>query len=236
MATFRYHPDIIAAFPKVCGGVVLARGMSNGPTPQGLQEAFLGQQRATLGEIGDTPLSDLKPLAAWRGAFRKFGVNPTKYRSAIEALLRRLTKKGDIPSINALVDLVNMISIRYQLPVAAFDTRALSGAVSVHFADGSERYTPLGSAEVQHPVPGEVVFSDDTKLVIARRWCYRQSDESATRPDTQDAIFTIESQHPGGRAVVETALDDLLALLETYAGGSFISGVLDADTLEISDS
>ena len=39
-------------------------------------------------------------------------------RSAAEALLRRLTKQGSIPSINTLVDIGNLVSIRYALPVA----------------------------------------------------------------------------------------------------------------------
>ena len=35
---------------------------------------------------------------------RGFGVDPTQHRTAAEALLRRLTKKGDIPSINMIKD------------------------------------------------------------------------------------------------------------------------------------
>ena len=76
-----------------------------------------------LARIGETPLSELPTLAAWRRAFRAFGVDPTAYRSAAEALLRRLTKQGSIPSINALVDIGNLVAIRYGLPVAMFDQR-----------------------------------------------------------------------------------------------------------------
>jgi DNA/RNA-binding domain of Phe-tRNA-synthetase-like protein len=127
-----------------------------------------------------------------------------------------------------------MVSIRYAVPVAAFDVRALQGVVTVHFADGSERYTPLGRAEIEHPEPGEVVFSDETGLVVARRWCWRQSDESAAGPETCDAVITAEAQHPGGRAEVEAALGELLELLREYAGGDFTSGVLGPDRPAIS--
>jgi DNA/RNA-binding domain of Phe-tRNA-synthetase-like protein len=233
MSAFQYHPEILDRFPQIVGGVILARGMKNGPTPEALQEVYFDEQQAVIARIESTPLSELESLAAWRSAFRAFGVNPTKYRSAIEALLRRLTKKGDIPSINMVVDLVNMISIRHQMPVAAFDTRALNGAVTVGFAKGIERYKSLGQNEVQHPEAGEVIFADETDLVIARRWCWRQSDESATRPDTSDAIFTVETQHPGGRADVEAALDDLLTLLPEYVGGVFQSDILDVNNTAI---
>src|SRR6266404_333487 len=229
MSVFRYHPDIVARYPNVVGGVILARGMTNGPAPEDLQAAFQAEQQATLQRIGTTPLSQVESLAAWRSAFRSFDVDPTQYRSAAEALLRRLTKKGDIPSINLLVDLGNLVSIRYALPVAVFDTRALQGAVTVHFADGSERYTTLGQNEVDHPEPGEVVFSDETGLVVARRWCWRQSDESAAQEDTSDAIITVEAHHPDGRKDIEAALNDLLELLKQYAGGSFTVGIWGAN-------
>src|SRR2546429_8409693 len=228
MNIFQYHPDILARYPAVTGGAILAQGMSNGPTPDSLQGAFQAQQRATLQRIGDTPLSQIPALAAWRGAFRGFDVDPTQYRSAAEALLRRLTKKGDIPGINLLVDLGNLVSIRYALPVAVFDTRTLQGSVTVHFADGSERYTTLGESEVDHPRPGEVVFSDESKLVIARRWCWRQSDQSAASVETRSAIITVEAHHAGGHRDIKAALNDLLALLQEYAGGNFFSAILDA--------
>lgn len=226
MTAFQYRPEITERFPAIVGGVILARGMQGGVSPEALRQAFIAEQQATLARIGDTPLSDLPSIQAWRRAFSAFGVKPTQYRSACEALLRRLTKKGDIPSINRLVDIGNLVSIRYALPVAVFDIRAVQGTVSVHFADGSERFTELGSDEVLHPEPGEVVFSDETGMVMARRWCWRQSAESAAREDTTDAIITFEAQHEGGRQAVEGARDDLLTLLQDYTGGAFESAIL----------
>src|SRR2546425_2120039 len=226
MNIFRYHPDILARYPAVTGGAILAQGMSNGPTPASLQAAFQAEQQVTLRRIGDTPLSQSESLAAWRNALRGFDVDPTQYRSAAEALLRRLTKKGDIPSINLLVDLGNLVSIRYALPVAVFDTRALQGTITVHFADGSERYTTLGENEVERPEPGEVVFSDETKLVIARRWCWRQSEDSAANAETRNAVITVEAHHAEGHQDVEAALEDLLELLRKYAGGHYTPVIL----------
>src|SRR2546421_6549418 len=172
MHIFQYHPDILKRYPQLVGGAILAQNVTNGPTPARLQALYQAEQQRVLQRIGSTPLSQIESLAAWRRALRGFGVDPTQYRSASEALLRRLTKKGDIPSINLLVDLGNLVSIRYALPIAVVDTRAIQEGITVHFADGSERWTTLGESEVGHPDAGEVVFSDDTKLVIARRWCW----------------------------------------------------------------
>ena len=235
MLGFQYHPEIITCYPNIVGSVILARGMKNRPTSDAFKEIYFAEQQAVITRIGSTPLSELESLAAWRAAFRGFGVNPTKYRSAVEALLRRLTKKGDIPSINAVVDICNLISIRYQVPAAAFDARQLSGPIMVQFAAGDENFTPLFQKETEHPEVGEVIFADDAKLVVARRWCWRQSDESATREDTTDAIFTIEAQHPNGQEHIQVALDDLLQLLESHVGGEFITGIASSQNPAVSE-
>ena len=220
MITFQYHPEIIARFPMIVGGVIIASPMTNAPTSPELRERYYEEQQAVLRRIGNTPLSQIPSLAAWRNAFRGFGVDPTQYRSAAEALLRRLTKKGDIPSINTLVDIGNLVSIRYALPVAVFDTRMLQSPITVHFADGIERYTTLGQDEVEHPEVGEVVFTDKTGLVIARRWCWRQSEQSAAQLDTTQVLITVEAHHAEGERDVQAALNDLLALLQPYINGT----------------
>jgi DNA/RNA-binding domain of Phe-tRNA-synthetase-like protein len=211
---------VLERYPALCAGVVLVSDLHNQPSPAALAQLYLQEQQRVIERIGATPLSEIPSLAAWRAAFRLFGVDPTQYRSAAEALLRRLTKKGDIPGINALVDLCNLVSIRYALPVAAFDLRALALPVTVQFAQGTERYTPLGEASIEHPPAGEVVFADQTGLVIARRWCHRQSEESAAQLDTTTALLTVEAHHAGAAADIRLAVDDLLSLTSEFIGGS----------------
>src|ERR1700731_2492604 len=104
MHIFQYHPDILLRYPQVVGGAILVQNTTNGPTPADLQALYQAEQQQVLQRLGSTPLSQIGSLAAWRRAFRGFGVDPTQYRNASEALLRRLTKKGNIPGINLLVD------------------------------------------------------------------------------------------------------------------------------------
>ena len=141
MDAFSYEPEITRRFPTIVGGVIHAVGLTNGPSSPDLVAAFQAEQAAALARIGDTPLSEVPSLAAWRRAFRAFGVDPTAYRSAGEALLRRLTKQGSIPSINTLVDIGNLVAIRYALPVAMFDLGALTGGITVRIASGEEVMT-----------------------------------------------------------------------------------------------
>lgn len=228
MPYFQYHADILNAYPQLAGGIIVADDVKNSATSDELKEQYLAEQKAVLARIGDTPLSELPSIFAWRRAFRAFGVDPTQYRSASEALLRRLTKKGDIPFINTLVDIGNLVSIRYGLPIALVDRQTLKGGITVHFADGSETFTELDNAEVVHPEPGEVVFTDETKTVFARRWCWRQSESSATRETTTHLIVTIEAHHDNGASDVQSAMQDMLTLMQQYAGGKYQAALLNS--------
>lgn len=223
MSGFGYHPDVVERFPGIRAGVIHCTGLSNGPAPQGLLDAYRHEQEEVEGRLGDTPMSEIPSLAAWRRAFSTFGVKPTQYRNAAESLLRRLTKKGDIPSINALVDMANLISIRHRMPVAAFDQADVAGATTVRFATGIERFTDLGGDTVSHPEAGEVIFVDEASVVSARRWCWRQSAQSAAGPATVDALITVEGQHEAAEDDVALATSDLLALLEAHQPGATIS-------------
>jgi DNA/RNA-binding domain of Phe-tRNA-synthetase-like protein len=229
MTRFRYDPTVVEQFPDVVGGVLLAGGLTVGETPQALAEAFAAEQRAVLDRIGQTPLSELPSLNAWRRAFRAFGVDPTAYRSAAEALLRRLTKQGSLPSISTLVDIGNLVSIRYALPVAVFDRRSITGTLTVRPATGDESFTDLGSGTTEQPEPGEVIFIDEAGRVAARRWCWRQSAESASSAATTDVLVTVEGHHASARSDVEAALADLDALLRSFAGATETTmGIVDA--------
>ena len=226
MALFRYDPAILERFPSVIGGVIHATGVRNGASPAALAQVFIDEQRDVRERIGQAPLSELPELAAWRRVFRGFGVDPTQYRCAAEALLRRLTKQAELPTIGTLVDLANLVSIRHALPVAVFDQRGIAGGTTVRFARGDERWADLGASEADHPDPGEVIFVDEADIVSARRWCWRQSAGSAARPDTTEILVTVEAHHETADRDVRAALADLEALLATHAEPATMRGAV----------
>lgn len=229
MARFSYDHEILERFPTVVGGVIHAEGLSNRPAPAELTAAFVAEQASVRERVGETPLSELPTLAAWRGVFRGFGVNPTKYRSAAEALLRRLTKQGELPSINTLVDLANLVSIRYALPVAVFDQDHVAGGTTVRLAYGGEAWADLGASETEHPEPGEVIFVDEDEQVSARRWCWRQSRASAAGEGTTEVLITVEAHHDSAPDDIDRAMRDLQSLLGSYAAPATVRGqILDA--------
>lgn len=223
---FSYDPLVTERYPTIRAGLVHADGLCSGPSPAQLQDEFRTQQETTRAEIGNRALSAIPSLAHWRRVFSSFGVKPTQYRNAAEALLRRLVKRGDIPSINLLVDIANLVSIRYRVPVAALDQVQVSGATVVCFSDGTESFTDLGSGRLVPPEPGEVIFVDHAGLVSARRWCWRQSTQSATGPETVEALFTVEGHHPRAGTDVASAAQDLIELLAKYQPNAQVEATL----------
>jgi DNA/RNA-binding domain of Phe-tRNA-synthetase-like protein/ribosomal protein S18 acetylase RimI-like enzyme len=217
---FGYDQAVVEQYPTIRAGVVHATGLANGPSSPDLLRAYEAEQRAALERLNGTAMGEIPSIAAWRRAFTRFGAKPTQYRNAAEALLRRLGKDGDIPSVSTLVDIGNLVSIRYALPVAVFDRDRVAGSITVRFASGAERFTDLGSSEAVTPEPGEVVFVDEAGAVCARRWCWRQSAASATGPATVDALYVVEGHHDAAAQDVEAASKDLRALLAAHQPGS----------------
>ena len=222
MTLFRYDPGVLERFPTTVGGLVHARGVVNGLSPPALASAFRAEQELARELLGDRPVGTLPSIAAWRRAFAAFGVEPTRYRNAAEALLRRLTKHGEIPSVGTLVDIGNLVSIRYALPVAVLDLAGVAGTINVRFAQGSEEFTNLGTNSVEHPDAGEVAFVDEKDVVHARRWCWRQSAQAAARPETEEILIAVEGHHETAAEDVAAALGDLESLLRGHASADVL--------------
>jgi DNA/RNA-binding domain of Phe-tRNA-synthetase-like protein len=213
---FAYDDAVVERYPTIRAGVIHATGLANGSSPPELLEEYRAEQQAALTRLKATAIADLPSIAAWRRVFTRFGAKPTQHRNAAEALLRRLAKHGDIPTINTLVDIANLVSIRYAMPVAVFDQAHIAGSTTVRFATGAELFTDLGSTDSVHPDPGEVIFVDSNNVVSARRWCWRQSAQSATSTITVEALIVVEGHHDTAGRDVESALTDLTSLLTSH--------------------
>ncbi len=94
-----------------------ARFVQSEKAPEGL--ALLRQQAVerVREKISETSaISSLPAVAAMRKLFRAAGCDPTRYRPAAEALLRRLVKGADLPKIHPLVDVNNCLSAELAIP------------------------------------------------------------------------------------------------------------------------
>jgi DNA/RNA-binding domain of Phe-tRNA-synthetase-like protein len=78
-------------------------------------------------QYGQQVISQLPKIAAWREAYRVFGVKAKDYPSSVGALYKRVTKGGSVAGINPIVDICNYISLKHMLPVGGEDTEKMTG-------------------------------------------------------------------------------------------------------------
>jgi DNA/RNA-binding domain of Phe-tRNA-synthetase-like protein len=147
---FGYDAPVVQRYPTIRAGVIHATGLRNGPSSPDLLEAYLAEQRSVSERLSAFAVADLPSIAAWRRVFTGFGAKPTQHRNAAEALLRRLGKQGDIASVSTLVDIGNLVSIRYAMPVAVFDLADIAGSVTELSAGHPKIMSATGIGEL-HP-------------------------------------------------------------------------------------
>ncbi|HBL30582.1 MAG TPA: hypothetical protein DD490_27420 [Acidobacteria bacterium] len=91
------------------------------PDPEGAGAAQLAALRREVCELARASLEGIDlsahaTVAAMRKLFRAAGTDPTRYRPASEALLRRVLKGEDLPEIHPLVDVNNCLSVELAVP------------------------------------------------------------------------------------------------------------------------
>jgi DNA/RNA-binding domain of Phe-tRNA-synthetase-like protein len=206
MTDFQHSPEIWRDFPELVAGVVFADGITPG-VPAGDRAARF--TAIAMSRLDAVPESELPEIRAWRRAFTRMGLKPTRYRCASEALLRRLRKEGALPPLHPLVDICNAASAAFAIPVAVFDVSKVTGGLEVRYAAGDEQYLTF-SGQAEHPSPGEVIFADRAGQVHARRWTNRQSGLSAVQAPTTAVLIVAEAMH-------DTASSDLPELIAVIA-------------------
>lgn len=169
---FGYDDAVAKRYPTIRAGVIHATRLANRASSPELLDEYRAAQQAASDRLHTIAIAELPSIVGWRRAFARFGAKPTQHRNAAEALLRRLAKHGGIPTISTLVDIGNLVSIRYAIPVTVFDLANVAGSITVRFATGAELFTDLIGRQ-RPPDPGEVIFVDSNNVVCARRWCWR---------------------------------------------------------------
>jgi len=83
------------------------------------------------------------PVAAMRKLFRAAGSDPTRYRPASEALLRRLVKGAELPAIHPLVDVNNCLSAELAVPSCVMKEGSLGTSLVFRPGAAGESYESL---------------------------------------------------------------------------------------------
>lgn len=225
---YRVDESIFAAHPHYCRGVLVVRRAINGPSSAALVDLLRGEEASLRTRLQGRTVQDQPEVAAWREAFRAFGVKPSEHRSSIEAMARRVVKPDQLPSINALVDIGNLVSLRHLLPAGVHPLPIASASIELRRARAGDSFLPADGSTPEAPPLGEVVFCQGND-VLTRRWTWRQAAGTQTLPETTAVYFNVDGLAPITSDTVQRAMGDIQELVVQETGGEIVlSTILNA--------
>jgi DNA/RNA-binding domain of Phe-tRNA-synthetase-like protein len=220
--------ELLPRFPAIRIAAVVAEDLAiPGARPPELEALIAAREAACRAQWTGLELSAIPGIAAWRAAYKGFGIKSTSYRSSVERLVKNVLAGRTLPAINGFVDAYNAVSLAHVLPAGADDLAHVVGDVAFRFAREGDSFEDMsGDGELGGPPkPGEVVYADAAK-VLCRRWNWRQDGRSVITPATRRALVTLQSNGVGD---VAAAADDLCGLIGRFAGGRAQVAIANAD-------
>jgi DNA/RNA-binding domain of Phe-tRNA-synthetase-like protein len=215
-------------FPEFRLAAIVARDLAIKSARSTTLERMIEEaQAACRTQWSGFELSAIPGIAAWRAAYRGFGVKKTSYRSSVERLVKRVLAGGELPRINGLVDLYNCISLTYGQCLGADDLDKTSGDLAFRFAQAGDTFVDMsaepGEDPNDPPKDGEVVYAD-SRHVLCRRWNWRQDARTVVTPETKNVILTVQSNGFGDVSATAAAL---IGAIVAECGGRSSLTVLD---------
>ncbi len=155
MGRIEIAPDI-AALVEV--GVVEAAPVSVGAASPGLRKEIDELcARLSAAHAGKAP-AEIEGLAAARALYRGFGMDPTSTRPSSEALLRRIVQGKPFPAVNSAVDVCNLCSVSFLLPIGLYDAGRIRGEIVLRRGVSGESYPGIRKDAVN--VSGRPTLAD----------------------------------------------------------------------------
>lgn len=118
--------EIQTVCPEFVGACVEAN-VSNSPYCQPLWDEIDAMGNKYRSTLTTESLKQLSGIAATRRVYRACGKDPSRYRPASEALIRRQLTNKSLYQIDTLVDLTNLASIAYGYSIGGFDADKFHG-------------------------------------------------------------------------------------------------------------
>jgi len=124
--------------------------------------ALLQEMKTRENEIQKLPFPrgvlESTQVETTRKAYRALGKDPARYRNSAEALLRRVVAGKGLPEINAVVDVINLVSVESRLPVGLYDLGHVVGDITFRAGREGETYKGIGKYDLN--LEGLPLFAD----------------------------------------------------------------------------
>jgi DNA/RNA-binding domain of Phe-tRNA-synthetase-like protein len=220
--------ELTQRFPDFRVAVLVADGLAVAPErPESLDIDILAREAACRSHHAGMELSAIPGVAAWRRAYKGFGIKKTSYRSSVERLIKRVLAGDSLPRINSFVDIYNAVSLAHGFCIGADDLDRIAPPVAFRFARPGDTFLDMGAEAGEDPndppKDGEVVLADARHL-LCRRWNWRQDMRSAITTETRRALITVQAN---GWGDLEAAVADLSELLRRHCSAEVRTGFAD---------
>jgi DNA/RNA-binding domain of Phe-tRNA-synthetase-like protein len=203
---FRCDPELFTTYPDLAVYAVRVRNMvaalAKGDAAKVLKDAV------SSCTVDPEKVPEEAMVAAWREAYGLMGVKPSKFRSSVEALLRRASKKADLEIPVASVNLYNACSIAHRAAMGAYDVARLPGnAIELRRArPAMDRFEPLGADASAFPLSSGLVVYASGDEVLCWGFNARDSRLSALEETSDDGVFFAEAASLAQQAPAHAAL------------------------------
>ena len=150
--------EIEQVCPEFVGAAVEAE-VTNSSYSQALWDEIHEWEERFRKELTTESLKEMTSIAATRAIYKKCGKDPSRYRPASEALIRRMLQGKELYQIDTLVDLVNLGSIAYGYSIGGFDAAKIEGdTLTLGIGRKDEPYEGIGRGMLN--IEGLPVYRD----------------------------------------------------------------------------
>ncbi len=133
--------------------------VTNRPTPDALRQMMEAEAAAMKETLEIAEINKRPAIAATRSAYKALGKEPNRYRPSSEALCRRIVRGLGLYCIDALVDIINLISFRSGYSIGGFDADKIEGSViALGRGEAGEPYQGIGRGMLN--IEGMPVYRD----------------------------------------------------------------------------
>ncbi len=151
--------EIETVCPNFVGACVEA-WVKNSQYSQSLWDEINTLETKFKAELTTETLKDISGIAATRRVYRACGKDPSRYRPASEALIRRVLQGKALYQIDTLVDLINLASMAFGYSIGGFDADKFVGnTLTLGIGKEGEPYEGIGRGMIN--IHGLPVYRDE---------------------------------------------------------------------------
>jgi DNA/RNA-binding domain of Phe-tRNA-synthetase-like protein len=184
-----------------------------GDSPAALRDEMKAGETKILSLPEPRAVLESPVIRATRAGYKALGKDPARYRGSAEALLRRILSGKNLPQINSVVDIINLVSVESRLPIGLYDLAHVHGNIVFRTGRAGETYKGIGKYDLN--LEGLPVFSDEQGPHGSPT-----SDSERTMVTQVTTLVIAILVSFGGTEGLQTFCERLSSLLQNYAHGN----------------